>query len=116
MPHLQIEVSAGLARSRDLKEVARELARELSDCPTIDPAAVKAYVRVAESYATGEGARPEFVHVTACLLDGRAEETLALIADRLAEALDRLFAEALADGTAGRTVEVRQMARATYRK
>jgi 5-carboxymethyl-2-hydroxymuconate isomerase len=116
MPHLQIEVSAGLARSTDLRKMAQVLADELSGCPTIDPSAVKAYVRVAEVYATGEGARPEFVHVTVCLLDGRDEEALSLIADRLAAALDHLFAAALADGTAGRTVEVRQMARAAYRK
>jgi 5-carboxymethyl-2-hydroxymuconate isomerase len=111
LPHLQVEfgppgsvrVEAGLLRA---------LVDELCSHETVDPRAVKAYLRPAEAAAFGEGHPAAFVHVTACLLAGRPEDLRCRIADGLLATLRRSYP----DGSVGLTCEVRDLDRATYRK
>ncbi|MBS1723624.1 MAG: hypothetical protein JSS66_11790 [Armatimonadetes bacterium] len=88
----------------------------LSEQDTIDPAAVKGYLRVSPVWATGEGAPDGFIHLTVCVLAGRPPELLSAVSDRLySQALD-LFRPALDQGVAKVTLELREMIPEVYRK
>lgn len=110
MPHLQVEYGPPGAVRVDTALLV-ELVEELSSHETVDPKAVKAYLRPAEEAAFGAGHPSAFVHVTACLLAGRPEELRRRIADGLLAVMRRAYGPEV-----GVTCEVREMDRATYRK
>lgn len=116
MPHLQLELSSNAAQSLDVPAVLQALVAEFSTCPSIEAKNVKAYARIAENYAMGEAAPPGFVHLTVCVLDGRDEETLEAISDRMFETLMARCAAIINDNCAGVTLELREMPRWTYHK
>lgn len=116
MPHLQLEVSANVAELDDLQAIIRRLVDVMSTFETVQPAALKGYVRVATTYATGEGAPPGFAHLTARVLAGRAPELRSMFADQLFDQMNECFARSLAEGRIGVTVEICEMDPATYRK
>lgn len=116
MPHLQLELDSGSAARLDVAAVLRGLVAELSDIETVDPSAVKAYARKADRWAMGRGAPEGFIHLTVAVLDGRGPDVLSQMADRLYACLQTACGPALGDGTVSLTLEVREMARATYRK
>ncbi|MCW5939772.1 MAG: hypothetical protein KF884_00390 [Fimbriimonadaceae bacterium] len=105
-----------MAEHLDLSSVLRGLVDELCDQPSIDPKAVKAYVRVADEWATGPGAPTAFVHLTLCLLDGRGASLRVQMADALYRRLQALCGTVAAKVGASLTLEVRQMDPETYRK
>lgn len=110
MPHLQVEYGPPGAVQVETP-LLTDLVAELCRHETVDPKAVKAYVRPTEGAVFGEGHPGAFVHVTACLLAGRPEELRCQIADGLLAVLQSRFGPEV-----GLTCEVREMDRATYRK
>lgn len=116
MPHLKLDVSSNVLALTEIEPVLRRLVDELCRHETIDSASVKAYAREHEMWAMGEGARPGFIHLEVAILDGRPLELKQRIAQGMRGVLESAFATALADGTAGLTIEVRDIDRATYVK
>ncbi len=116
MPHLQLEVSRDIADATNISEILKELVARFSEIETIDPRAVKAYVRIAEIWLTGDPERPSFVHLTICVLDGRAPSLLSQISDSLHQSLCNSFFQVLEKIPALVTLELRQMNRQDYRK
>lgn len=116
MPHLKLDVSRNILELDDVPAILRELVAEFCHHETIDAASVKAYARVYDTWAMGEGARPGFVHLELALLDGRPVELKRAITEGICGVIERCFARSLAAGLVGVTVEVRDMDRATYVK
>lgn len=116
MPHLKLDVSSNVLAGTDISTVLNQLVAELSRHETIDPASVKAYCREHSVWAMGQGARAGFIHLEVAILDGRPVDLKQRIAQGMRGVLESAFATALADGTAGLTIEVRDMDRATYVK
>lgn len=116
MPHLQLEVSANIADRNRLDKILAELTEVFSEQETVDPKAVKAYARIAEHWAMGEGAPSQFIHLTVCILAGRTPDHLSQISDRLYHQMKVCFQESTAFGTASLTLEIREMNPAYYRK
>lgn len=116
MPHLQLELSKGVREFDDRKSILRGLVEEFCAFESIDPRAVKGYVRVAEDWVMGSGAPENFVHLTVCVLAGRDPALLSRISDALFARMKTAFQTSMADGAVGLTLEVREMNPAGYRK
>lgn len=116
MPHLQLELSANVAPLVNLSEILADLTSHFCEFETIDPLSVKSYVRVSEVYQTGPGAPTGFVHLTICVLEGRPSDLLSRMSDSLFSRLQTHFHPYLSSRKVGVTLELRQMASATYRK
>lgn len=113
MPHLQIEASQRLAEAVEIHSLLQNLVHEFCRHETIDPRSVKAYARVDQNWVMGDGAPAEFIHLTVCVLAGRAPSLLGRISDSLYEVLQSQTQTAF---EVSRTLEIRQMDPATYRK
>jgi 5-carboxymethyl-2-hydroxymuconate isomerase len=111
MPHLQLDHSTTIS----IKPLLELLTEEFCQIKTIDPASVKSYSRTAEHFNPGNGAPNQFIHLTACLLEGRNPETLKEISHRL-YALGSEYIERYADSPVSWTLEIREMNHPTYRK
>src|SRR5690606_11640743 len=116
MPHLQLELSANLLELPQLDNILNYLVVAFSTCPTVDPAAIKAYARIHDHFKTGAGARPGFAHLTVCLLTGRDTPTKIQISETMKNEMIRQFTLSQEQELAGITVEIRDMDRETYRK
>ena len=116
MPHLQLELSANLLEFPQLDQTLHHLVETFSACPTVDPAAIKAYARIHEHFKTGPGARPGFAHLTICLLTGRDQSTKIEISETMKNEMIRQFTLSHEQELAGITVEIRDMDRESYRK
>lgn len=116
MPHLKLDVSSNVLAHTEVQPVLQQLVDELSRQETIDSASVKAYVREHSVWAMGEGGRSGFIHLEVAILDGRPFDLKQRIAQGMRGVLESAFATALTDGTAGLTIEVRDMDRAAYVK
>ncbi|MBS1716050.1 MAG: hypothetical protein JST30_17115 [Armatimonadetes bacterium] len=114
MPHLQLELSEGLLSRVAVDDLLKSLADGLALRETVDPAAVKAYARVAAHWAMGQGAPESFVHLTVCVLEGRTPEWESETSDVLYGLLAAGLGPVAA--TASVTLEFRRMERRTYRK
>lgn len=111
MPHLQLEMSRGLAIVTDVKALLSQLVAEFCTHETIDSKSVKAYARVSDNWVMGEGAPPEFIHLAICVLAGRDPSLIRRISDSLYSVL-----KARVQTEASVTLEVRQMDPAAYHK
>lgn len=116
MPHVQLEMSRGVREFDRRRSILAGLVAGLCQFETIDTKAVKGYLRVAEDWVMGEGAPPNFAHLTVCVLDGRDPALLSRISDGLYSQMKTAFQESMADGAVGLTLEVREMNPACYRK
>jgi len=116
MPHLQLEMSRGVREYDQRNKILGDLVRTFCEFETIEPKAVKGYLRIAEAWTMGLGAPPNFVHLTVCVLDGRDPALLSQISDGLYSQMKTAFRESMADGAVGLTLEVREMNPAYYRK
>ena len=116
MPHLILDVTANVAEVSQLSDILASLVEQFSEFETVNPASVKGYLNLRSEYVTGDGAAPGFIHLQVCVLAGRDEALRVRMADDLYSALQIHFADSLARNLAGLTLEVREMAVATYRK
>lgn len=116
MPHLQLELSRDIAEGIDLDEVLAALADELASLETVDPKSVKAYARVADSWAMGKGAPVGFAHLTVCVLAGRTTSWEAQTSDRIYAQMRGLFGGLKETDRVSLTLELRRMDPETYRK
>ena len=116
MPHIHLQTSADLSENTSILDILENLVRCLCGFETIDPKAVKAYHSLRSVWVTGSGAEPGFATCEVAILAGRPEELRVKIADAMFEALKVAFAQSAASGEVNLTLEVREMARSTYRK
>jgi 5-carboxymethyl-2-hydroxymuconate isomerase len=114
MPHIHVHVSKGIAPHLNAERLLTTLAETLAGIETIRPEAVKAYLSVYENYAVGEGHPPEFAHCAVAILEGRPSDLRAEISDKLYLEFRRLLSDVGME--VGITLEVREMAKDTYRK
>lgn len=110
MPHLILESSPDAVQ--DGERLLRHLVDTLCECETIDPKSVKGRWIVPQAWLLGTGGPSRFVHVTVCLLEGRPESLRSAISDRIYAALR----EHAPTEDCAITLELREMAPATYRK
>ena len=116
MPHLQLDVSGLIPETCCLQSALDRLVNEFCRFDTIFPNSVKAYARIADYWSMGEGAPPNFIHLTICVLAGRAPSLLHQISDSLHLCLRQIFHKVLEMEGASVTLEIRQMESETYRK
>lgn len=116
VPHIHLQTTADLHENGDIPEILARLVEVLSGFETVSPAAVKAYHTLRPNWAVGEGHPEGFAHAEVMVLAGRPEELRVRIADGMFAALRDCFATGLEGGEVGVTLEVREMAAATYRK
>ncbi len=111
MPHLQIDHYPNFPSKQLLKLLVEEFCR----IETIDPAAVKAYARLADEFEPGYQAPNGFVHLTICVLAGRNQEVLEKMSDQLYPIGEKFLTENLKSPVSW-TLEIREMTRHTYKK
>lgn len=116
MPHIRLETTADLPENADVMDILESLTAELCAHPTISAAGVKATHVMHRQWVQGEGATSGFVHLEVALLAGRPPELLARISDAMYAELLGSFSESVEAGEAKLTMELREMAPATYRK
>ena len=116
MPHLQLETTHNIAARFPLAKILQELVDSFSNFETVDPRAVKGYLRRSDIWIMGAGAPDDFAHLTVCILAGRDPAHLSQISDALYSQMKSCFQESMASGTVGLTLEVREMNPAYYRK
>ncbi|MFM9873910.1 MAG: hypothetical protein ACKVQS_10660 [Fimbriimonadaceae bacterium] len=111
MPHLQIDHYPNFPT----KNLLKLLVEELCKIETIDPAAVKAYSRLADQFEPGYMAPNGFVHLTICVLEGRNQEVL----ERMSDQLYKIGSDFIKENTKSPvswTLDIREMTRHTYKK
>jgi 5-carboxymethyl-2-hydroxymuconate isomerase len=111
MPHISVSTSQGL--SVDWRALLSALTEALSLADSVEPRSIKAYGQEFGNWMMGEGAKQNFVHCEIKLLEGRTTEWRTELADRMYAVLRSQFPEVV---DAQFTLEVHEMARATYRK
>ncbi len=116
MPHLHLETTPGLVEEGETDAILGRLVARLGTYPTIAVRGVKAYRTVYPEYAIGDGGPDGFVHLTVAILDGRAPSLVADMADGMYAELKACFRGSLDASRAKATMELREMASATYRK
>lgn len=113
MPHIVVESSSKtLANPRELLQ---RLVRALSDCETVDPAAVKGRFVEHSVWELGSGAPDEFVHVNVAIMEGRPDDLRRSMADQL-YAVAKEYVERERGHKVVVTLELRDMDLPTYRK
>ena len=113
MPHLTIETSRRVRLPSDPKRFFTDLFVALEQLGHFKAADCKGRVHQASHYAVGEGADREFVHATFAILEGRPPEVRAAAAELILSRLSSGFESVI---PCDRSVEVREMERAPYRK
>lgn len=116
MPHIHLQTSADLHENGDIPEILQKLVETLCAFETMNPAAVKAYHTLRPNWVVGEGHPEGFAHAEVAVLSGRPEALRIQIADGMFEALRECFSTGLSNGEVGVSLELREMAAATYRK
>lgn len=111
MPHLQLDHSPELSPEPLLKILTDEFCK----IQTIDPAAVKSYSRAVTGFQPGYQAPQRFIHLTVCVLEGRAPEILEEISERLYKKGQDALKGNLPFPISW-TLEIREMTAHTYRK
>jgi 5-carboxymethyl-2-hydroxymuconate isomerase len=111
MPHLQIDHYPNF----ESKKLLQLLVEEFCKIETVDPAAVKAYARLADQFEPGHHAPAGFVHLTICVLEGRNKEVLEKMSDRL-YAIGKTYLQNNQKSPVSWTLEIREMTRHTYKK
>ena len=112
MPHLVIECSQPLAPSLANESAKHTLHDVLLASGQFGANDIKIRTQSYDSYLVA-GAQGDFAHVTLWLLDGRSEDVKSELSTSLAKAVQALIAPA---GACQVTVDVRDMAKATYSK
>lgn len=112
MPHLVIECSQPLSPTLANENAQRTLYDVLLASGQFGAGDIKVRTQSYDSYLVA-GAQDDFVHVTLWLLDGRSEDVKAELSANIAKAVQALITPA---GACQVTVDVRDMAKATYSK
>lgn len=116
MPHLILETTADLPENGNIPDILESLVSIFSGFETVNPVAVKAYHTLRSNWVMGEGAPAGFAHLSVWVLEGRPLELREKMADTLYAEMKQQFAESAAENGVSITLEVREMAAATYRK
>lgn len=116
MPHILLETTADLPENAQVPDILDALVGKLSSLESISPASVKAYHTLRSVWSTGEGHPAGFAHCAVSILAGRPEELRKRIASEIYGVLREQFAQSLAAGEVGLTLELREMDAATYQK
>jgi len=116
MPHIILETTSDLPENANVPDILEDLAAKLSSMDTVDSKAVKAYHTLRSVWSMGSEAPPGFAHCTVAILTGRDEALRKRIADEMYGVLKAHFAQSLEHGEVSLTLELREMAKETYRK
>jgi 5-carboxymethyl-2-hydroxymuconate isomerase len=116
MPHIHLETTSDVVENQDVIDMLEHLAAKLSTFETIAPETVKSYYTIRSNWVTGANAPHGFIHCEVAILSGRPPELVQQITDEMFEELKSLFSRSIESGEAGLTLEVREMAKETYRK
>jgi 5-carboxymethyl-2-hydroxymuconate isomerase len=116
MPHIHLSTSADLVENVDIPDILRALVDELAAQESVDAASIKAYHSLYHTWAMGEGAQAGFASCSISILEGRPEELRVRIADAMFARLRSLFRASADAGEVNLTLELREMAKATYRR
>lgn len=116
MPHIHLMTSANLVENVDVPDILRSLVDALCKQDTVNPASVKAYHSLFNTWEMGEGAAQGFAHCQVSILTGRSKELKCSISDAMWAAMKQAFSESATHGDANITLEVREMDAETYRK
>ncbi|MER3496318.1 MAG: hypothetical protein C4320_05650 [Armatimonadota bacterium] len=118
MPHIILDITPGLLPPERTHDLLARLVTRLGAFPTVDIATVKARIHRYEAgeFAVGAGHPAGFAHLTVQILEGRPGDLRGKIADALWSELRDAFHEPSAAGEVNVTLELREMARETYRK
>jgi 5-carboxymethyl-2-hydroxymuconate isomerase len=112
MPHVVLEYSQNVEPLVESSRVLQALHAATQSSGLFDPNDVKTRAYPAEAFMVGEmGAQGSFAHAYIYLLEGRTAEQKIALAQRLKATLD-----AHLDAVNQRTVDIRDMGRATYCK
>ncbi|MBX3097600.1 MAG: hypothetical protein KF812_12130 [Fimbriimonadaceae bacterium] len=111
MPHIRLEMSAGVPALVDVSSLLSRLVECLSGCETVTPSAVKACADIHQFHAIGEGHPAEFVRLTISILEGRPPAVRTVIADSMFSVLRAAIPDSV-----GISQELRQMNADDYRK
>jgi len=117
MPHLVLELSDNLIDRPDLRAVLLELHEVLMATGAFAREDIKSRVLRHATFAVADGA-PEraFVALEIRILEGRSDAVKAAASEGALAVLERAFAASLERLPVGLSVEVRDMARASYRR
>jgi 5-carboxymethyl-2-hydroxymuconate isomerase len=116
MPHIHLETTSDLSENASVPDILEALVEQLGKQESVAAASIKAYHSLRSVWAVGEGHAPGVAHCTVSILTGRTEEQRAKIADAMFETLQQHFVESLEANEVGISLELREMARETYRK
>ncbi len=116
MPHIHLETTSDLPENADVPDILEALVTRLSSLESVSSSSVKAYHSLRSVWKVGEGHADGIAHCTVMILAGRSEELRVQMADAMFETLKLQFAGSLEANEVGVTLELREMARETYRK
>ena len=117
MPHLRIEYSANVPPEGELEALFARLHRILLEDGGIPIANCKSRARRCETFLVAEGGpAAAFVHLDLRFLEGRSPEVKRAIGEAALEALREFFPRSVAGVEVQVTVEIRDIARASYFK
>lgn len=116
MPHIILETTSDLPENANVPDILEALVAKLCSLESINSKAVKAYHTLRSVWSMGEGAPPGFAHCTVALMTGREEALRKKIADEMFGVMKEHFAQSHELGEVGLTLELREMAKETYRK
>src|SRR5687767_780422 len=116
MPHIHLEVTTDLLQEADVPRVLEDLVSRLESYETIAAPSVKAYFTQRDVWSMGTGAAAGFIHCTVSILKGRSLDLRRHISSGMSDTLRDFYRNALDEGRAGLTLELREMDVETYVK
>ncbi len=116
MPHIHLQTTSDLEENANLPDILEALTSALAAQESIPSASIRAFHTLRSVWQMGEGAPEGFAHCEVAILEGRSLELRKKIAQAVIQVMREEFAESLAAGQAGVSVEVRQMERETYER
>jgi 5-carboxymethyl-2-hydroxymuconate isomerase len=116
VPHIHLETTADLIENGDIPELLGSLTAAMAAVESVPSASLKAYHTLHTNWTVGEGHAAGFAHCTLAIMEGRSPEQQETIADVVFAELSRGFERSLASRDVVVTLEIRQIAKATYRR
>jgi 5-carboxymethyl-2-hydroxymuconate isomerase len=116
MPHIIVETTSDVVENQDIVDILERLVAKLATFETIAASSIKGYHGLRHTWINGEGAPAGFIHCEVAILSGRRPELVQEITDGMYAELKSCFASSAESGEAGITLELREMAKETYRK
>ena len=116
MPHLIFDSSPGLLSNSVKQDLLDQCVVHFSQFETIEAKNVKARFFESSCFSMGEGAGDSYLHLTISVIEGRSPEVLDHLGRGMHQFLITLLASAKNAQQTNITLELRQMAQASYYK